>query len=75
MAEEKRKAGTAIFGATERILESGVLERVLATKTSLLQTVAKHGPEVGSAVVNAVQVSQIKVLEIVFYISNMFMSC
>ncbi len=44
------------------MIDSGVLERVLASKASLFQTVAKHGPEVGSAVVSAVQVGPIRVV-------------
>ena len=56
LANEKKKAGEAIFGAAVNATQSGLLENALFMKLALLQSIAQRGPELGGAVVNVVQV-------------------
>ena len=57
-AEQKRRVGDALFEAAENATNSGFAQKVLIKKLELLNGLSKQGPEVGSAILNSIQVWQ-----------------
>ena len=61
IADAKKKAAESILSSAENaskaVLESGFIERILASKKNLVDSIAAKGPELAEKAVGAVQVS------------------
>ncbi len=60
IADAKKKAAESILtsaeNASKAVLESGFIERILASKKNLVDSIAAKGPELAEKAVGAVQV-------------------